>query len=79
MDTVGAYEAKTHLSKLLARVAKGDRIVIEKHGVPIATLVPANPSKREPADKVIAELKRFRASHSLGDLSLREMIEEGRR
>ena len=79
MHTVGAYEAKTHLSKLLQRVAKGERIAIEKHGVPVATLEPARPSKRESADKVIAELKRFRAGHRLGDLSIREMIEEGRR
>ncbi len=79
MHTVGAYEAKTHLSKLLERVAKGERIAIEKHGVPVATLEPAGPAKREPADKVIAALKRFRAGHRLGGLSIREMIEEGRR
>ena len=79
MHTVGAYEAKTHLSKLLERVAKGERIAIEKHGVPVATLEPARRSKREPADKVIADLKRFRAGHRLGSLSIREMIEEGRR
>ena len=79
MYTVGAYEAKTHLSKLLERVAKGERIAIEKHGVPVATLEPAISSKREPADKVIAEIKRFRVGHRLGDLSIREMIEEGRR
>ena len=79
MHTVGAYEAKTHLSKLLERVAKGERIAIEKHGVPVATLEPASPSKREPIDTVIAELKRFRAGHRLGNLSIREMIEEGRR
>ncbi|MCP4643190.1 MAG: type II toxin-antitoxin system prevent-host-death family antitoxin [bacterium] len=79
MDTVGAYEAKTHLSKLLERVAKGERIAIEKHGVPVATLVPADPSKRKPADETIAELKRFRAGHRLDGLSIRDMIEEGRR
>ena len=79
MHTVGAYEAKTHLSKLLERVAKGERIAIEKHGVPVATLEPANPSKKEPPNKVIAKLKQFRAGHRLGDLSIREMIEEGRR
>jgi prevent-host-death family protein len=79
MHTVGAYEAKTHLSKLLERVAKGERIAIEKHGVPVATLEPASPSKKEPAAKVIAELKQFRAGHTLGGLSIREMIEEGRR
>jgi len=38
MTTVGAYEAKTHLPKLLNRVAKGEKIVITKHGVPVAVL-----------------------------------------
>ena len=42
METVGAYEAKTHLTKLLERVAKGERITITKHGVPVATLQPAD-------------------------------------
>jgi prevent-host-death family protein len=79
MHTVGAFEAKTHLSKLLERVAKGERITIEKHGVPVAILEPARSSKRESADKVIAALKQFRAGRRIGSLSLREMIEEGRR
>jgi hypothetical protein len=35
MQTVGAYEAKTHLTQLLERVAKGERITITKHGVPV--------------------------------------------
>ena len=34
MDQVGAYEAKTHLPRLLERVRRGERIVITKHGVP---------------------------------------------
>jgi prevent-host-death family protein len=79
MHTVGAFEAKTHLSKLLERVANGERIAIEKHGVPVATLEPANPSKKKPASTVIAELKQFRAGHRLDGLSIREMIEAGRR
>jgi len=40
MGTVGSYEAKTHLSELLKRVSKGERITVTKHGVPIAELVP---------------------------------------
>lgn len=79
MQTVGAYEAKTHLSQLLDRVAKGERITIEKHGVPVATLQPADSSKREPVIEIIAELKRFRAGRPLRGLAIREMIEEGRR
>ena len=34
------HEAKTHLSRLLDRVAKGEDIVIAKAGVPVARLVP---------------------------------------
>jgi prevent-host-death family protein len=34
------YEAKTHLSQLIDRVAKGEEILIAKSGVPLAKLVP---------------------------------------
>jgi prevent-host-death family protein len=79
METVGAYEAKTHLSKLLERVLKGERITITKHGVPVAVLQPPDPQKNVETKSVIAELLKFRDKHSLEGLSIREMIEEGRR
>ncbi|MGH7673487.1 MAG: type II toxin-antitoxin system Phd/YefM family antitoxin [Gemmatimonadales bacterium] len=37
------HEAKTHLSRLLERVAAGEEVVIAKAGVPVARLVPAHP------------------------------------
>ena len=40
MLTVNTHEAKTHLSRLLARVSQGEEIVIAKAGKPIAKLVP---------------------------------------
>lgn len=79
MNTVGAFEAKTHLSKLLERVAEGERITIEKHGVPVAVLIPAGSSKPKPTAATIAELRQFRSGHRLNGLSIRELIEEGRR
>ena len=79
MKTVGAYEAKTHLAQLLERVAKGEKITITKHGVPVATLQPADTSKKTPVRDIIDQLKRFRSGHRLDGLSIREMIEEGRR
>lgn len=39
MKTVGSYEAKTHLPRLLDEVAKGEKIVIIKHGVAVTMLV----------------------------------------
>ncbi len=78
--TVGSYEAKTHLSALLERVAKGETITITKHGVPVAKLVPVGDGKpKRDVKQVIEELLEFRKQHSLGGLSIREMIEEGRR
>jgi prevent-host-death family protein len=40
METVNVHEAKTHFSRLLARVAKGEEVVIAKAGRPVAKLVP---------------------------------------
>jgi len=79
METVGAYQAKTHLPKLLERVMKGERITITKHGVPVAVLQP--PAMQATADtiSVIAEVRKFRSKHTLGTFTIREMIEEGRR
>lgn len=79
METIGAYEAKTHLPKLLERVIKGERITITKHGVPVAVLQPPESILRKEPKKVIAELREFRRKHRLDGLSLRDMIEEGRR
>jgi prevent-host-death family protein len=41
MEEVSVHEAKTHLSRLLRRVALGEEIIISRGGEPIARLVPA--------------------------------------
>jgi len=56
--TVNIHEAKTHLSELLKRVMRGERIVIAKSGKPVAVLSPIEetPVRRIPgidAGKVI--------------------------
>lgn len=79
MSTVGAYEAKTHLPKLLERVARGERITITKHGVPVAELVPVLATKKADTNAVISELRSMRQNLTLQGLSIRKMIEEGRR
>jgi prevent-host-death family protein len=50
MTEVNIHEAKTHLSRLLARVAAGEEVIISKAGRPIARLVPirARKAKRVP-------------------------------
>ena len=79
MKKVGSYQAKTHLAQLLERVVKGEKITITKHGVPVATLQPADAIKSVPVRETIDQLKQFSSSHHLDGLTIREMIEEGRR
>lgn len=43
MRLVGIHEAKTHLSRLLRRVAAGEEIVIARGGTPVARLIPVEP------------------------------------
>ncbi|MSP81179.1 MAG: type II toxin-antitoxin system Phd/YefM family antitoxin [Rhodospirillales bacterium] len=50
MKTVNIHDAKTHLSKLIARVRKGEEIVLAKAGKPVAKIVPfeSGPKRRVP-------------------------------
>ena len=79
METVGAYEAKTNLGKLLDRVMNGEKFTITKHGVPVAILQAPLPIRKENPLKVISEIKQFRRKHTLGSIKIKDMIEEGRR
>jgi prevent-host-death family protein len=79
MRSVGAYEAKTHLPRLLEEVQKGEIITITKHGVPVARLVPVEGAQRRSVKEIIAELREFRRGNRLDGITIRELIEEGRR
>ncbi|NJK91526.1 MAG: type II toxin-antitoxin system Phd/YefM family antitoxin [Blastochloris sp.] len=43
---VGAFEAKTHLSRLLDQVEQGALVTITRHGKPVAQLMPAPKKKK---------------------------------
>jgi len=78
MTIVGAYEAKTHFSQLLERVARGERIIITRHHVPVATLQPVAPHPKHTPEQVIAQLRAFRSRYRLQGLDVQEMKAEGR-
>jgi prevent-host-death family protein len=40
MESVGLFEAKTHLSELIARAERGEEVIITRHNKPVAKLVP---------------------------------------
>jgi prevent-host-death family protein len=83
MTSVGAYEAKTHLPELLERVRKGERIMITKHGHPVAELVPpGSGDARKSVREAIDRLRTFREKHGIKTMSTKEILElirEGRR
>lgn len=76
---IGIYDARTRWSELIKRVSKGEEITITRHGVPIARVVPPNGPRKESVRKAIEDIREFRKRHKLGGLSIRQMIEEGRR
>lgn len=79
MRTIGSYEAKTHLPRLLEEVQRGEGLIISKHGVPVAMLLPVPESRRQDPGRVIGALREFRKGITLKPLVLRDLIEEGRR
>ena len=79
---VGAFEAKTHLSDLLARVADGERIVITRRGKPVAMLVPPELSGHDEVGDVVERMLAHRRLEGpkLGKgITLRQLREQGRR
>ncbi len=77
-SSVSAYVAQTHFDELLERVARGERIIITKHHIPVAVIQPVPPAPAIPPEQTIAEIKALRRQYRLGGLDIRELKEEGR-
>ena len=59
MTTVNIHQAKTHLSRLLAEVARGEEVIISRAGTPVARLTPytaAQPRRRLGRDRGLFEV-----------------------
>lgn len=78
MREVGAYEAKTHLPRLLKEVQRGESVLITSRGIPVARLVPVEPGPTP--EEMVERGRRLRALvKPLGPRGVSELIEEGRR
>jgi prevent-host-death family protein len=79
---IGAYEAKTHLPRLLREVAAGQSFTITLRGKPVAELKPT-PTRhrmtREEAVRAMIEFTKRPDRPSLTAEQIKEMIEYGRR
>lgn len=80
MTSISYYEARTRFSQLLDQVARGKKILITRRGCPAALLSPPPEEARKDVSRVLEEMKALRRGNTLGQvLSIRDLIEEGRR
>ena len=79
METVGAYEAKTHLPRLLDRVARGESLTITRHGRPVARLVPVAGDREQAKAAAARIVERRRHIERVPLAELIESIHEGHR
>lgn len=56
MESVGLFEAKTHLSELIARAERGEEVIITRHNKPVAKLVPISEVSPELYQRRLAAL-----------------------
>jgi prevent-host-death family protein len=76
MKTVGVFEAKTHFSALIEEARAGETIVVTKNGEPVAQIMPFEERRSERSEAMRRILSR---RIPLDGLSIRELIEDGRR
>ncbi|MBV9398906.1 MAG: type II toxin-antitoxin system prevent-host-death family antitoxin [Bryobacterales bacterium] len=83
---ISAFEAKTRFGELLARVAKGEEIVITKHEKPVARLIPEGRQDLSDIREAVEASKRLQQSmlkhggfRPITDKEIRAAKQEGRR
>jgi antitoxin (DNA-binding transcriptional repressor) of toxin-antitoxin stability system len=80
MREIGAFEAKKTLSTLLDLAESAEEIVIMRHGKEVARLVPPRGTiNRDPARQAAQRIREMSRGVTLGDLNIKDMINEGRR
>ena len=79
MREVGAFEAKNKLGTLLDWVELGEEVLITRRGKAVARLVPAEPRFDRARARQAADNIRARSTGaSLGDLKIKDLVNEGR-
>ena len=79
MEMIGAYEAKTHLAKLLERVARGEHLTITRHGKPVAQLIPVTSDRQRAQQAALRIVQRRRHLRKAPLAELMATIHEGHR
>ena len=75
-EPVSAYDAKTHLPKLLERTAKGERFVITRHGKPVAQLIPFEGGDVASVHRAIGKVAAIRGNLARKGVTLAAVLED---
>jgi prevent-host-death family protein len=80
MESIGLFEAKTHLSELVARAERGEEVIITRHNKPVAKLVPVTRARRSAAMARQAAIEALLAFEPImiHGASIESLIREGR-
>ncbi len=79
-QTMGAFEAKTHFSKILEAIEQGEQVIITKHGHPVARIIPFKEKEdRVHVSNIIAQLEAFNRKHNLGGEDWKTLRDKGRK
>ena len=78
---IGAFEAKTHFSRIIEEVEHGADYVITKRGKPVAKIIPFEQKKEMTRLEALDSFKELRERYcgKPGDFNIREAIEDGRK
>jgi prevent-host-death family protein len=80
MHTVGVFEAKNRLTTLLDEVEGGGEVIITRRGKPIARLAPLETGFNRAKARAAADgLRELSKSCTLGGLTIKDLISDGRR
>lgn len=79
----GTIDAQARMQDLLDRVRHGETLTIIEDGRPVAHVTPAAPPKPQRSEEevraFVAQVEAFASRHTLDGISLRELIDEGKR
>lgn len=80
-QTIGLFEAKTHLSELVAKAESGDEVIITRHSRPVARLVGMNRALATQADARRAAIDALAAFDPIDvrAASVEDLVRKGRR
>ena len=77
-QSIGSFEAKSQLSRLLRAVERGERFTITVRGRPVADLVPCEATAQGAIEEAAEAMRRFPRIQGIADRDLARFIGEGR-